>query len=175
MMGKTLLECSAEMEREVWRVNEGFNQLRAEHVSLLNELEALYRKTKYIGIDKRIVNWSIVLSDLRTETEQFIRHLNDHLQWEEEVFFPLVLSYANIENLGIAHLKEDHRMASERLNEFLRLTNGLQVPLSREEARAVAACQLQAIAILTEHINDEEKNLVPIAEAILTDMELFFS
>lgn len=156
-------------------LGDGMDQLREEHALLKREMMELYGMAKAVGLNDDVLNWSVSLDCLRGKTIRFMEKMDAHSLWEDQVLFPMVRDYSGHSLDHMAVLEQEHKLAHDRILQFLQVLEGTSAPVNGEKAREAAAYLLEAYTVLAGHFQKEEENLFPLAEQMLMDLEQFFS
>jgi regulator of cell morphogenesis and NO signaling len=154
---------------------EALDKLMAEHEDLKNKLIAIYKESMTIGKDPLIASWDSQLIELRHKVETFMEELEGHSDWEEQNLFPLVSLYTGKEIGPAMVMEQEHRLALQYVQAYYRSMDGMLFPVKASEAREIITFLLQTYFILIDHFNKEEEWILPVAEQMLVDIELFYS
>lgn len=159
----------------VTELGELFEQLTVEHEQLKKQLQTLYIRARAVGANHRVHNWHAALTSLRKEVDRFLKSLDEHSEWEEEIIFPLVCLHSG-KSISIFYvIEQEHEIAKQYIEDFLAEMDIVQDHIGSVQAHELAACLLQALYILNEHFRKEEELIIPFTEKMLVDMEQFFS
>jgi regulator of cell morphogenesis and NO signaling len=154
---------------------DALDKLVAEHEKLKNKLVSIYKEAIAIGGDPHIASWDGHLHSLRAKVEAYMEELEEHSAWEEQNLFPLVSMYTG-KDIGPALVMErEHQLAVEYVRAYYSSMDGMLFPVQASEAREIITFLLQTYFILIDHFNKEEEWIMPIAEQMLIDIELFYS
>lgn len=97
--------------------------------------------------------------------------LVNHHEGEDELLWPPMLSRVGLEREVVLRMEAEHERVAETLNAADALvTQWARTADAETRDRAVVALE-QHYAVLTEHLDDEEEHLLPLAERFLTAKE----
>lgn len=145
----------------------GLKQLKEEHPPLLNMLDSLLELSTKIRETEQKED---AFKQLVNEVEDFILDLEPHSDREEEILFPMMVTYIGKEMGPIAVMEYEHDQAKSLLGKFINSTRNIE-QLSSEQMVELAELVKNANYILVDHFSKEENILFPMAQNLLSDEE----
>jgi hemerythrin-like domain-containing protein len=145
-------------------------QLMAEHSKLRIDMETFYEGIEEVGFQSG-PEVTRLFADLYEQVAAFTVALEAHSRREEEGLFPIMARRLGENDRTIEVMEFEHEKAEQHLREFLSEAEQAGANVSEDDAQSIAVHAEQAYATLTQHFAKEEKNLFPLAEALLTAAE----
>ncbi|MQY05773.1 hemerythrin domain-containing protein [Actinomadura macrotermitis] len=108
---------------------------------------------------------------LAAHLSDYLLGLHNHHTGEDELIWPLLLSRVDLDAEIVLRMEEQHERVAATI-ERVRALLGPWTLTADEAARdALAAALTEHRAVLAEHLDDEEDNLLPLAGRHLTEAE----
>ncbi|MEI7028087.1 hemerythrin domain-containing protein [Paenibacillus sp. y28] len=148
---------------------EALQQLKEEHVPLVQAAERLGRLAEGIGSGPDVEDWTLPLEALGREAAAFAEQLEPHLLREEAGLFPVLTLYMGRRAGPMEEMEQEQehiRSALRRFHYALRQTEGTTADAG--EAQAMADLVQEACMRFVKLAAKEERVLLPIAEQLLT-------
>lgn len=145
--------------------------LKDEHPLFRKQMETIHGLAQHI-ID--LPNYKDHMQDLRHLQDmvvEFEQALIPHSEKEEEILFPLMITYVGHGGGPIAVMEFEHEQAKGYLNLFLEQVENIGDIIDEALAKEMARNTIQMCRILTDHFLKEEEVLFPNAQEMLTDDE----
>ena len=103
--------------------------------------------------------------------EELTRALHHHHEAEDELMWPLLLERAPMDTAMILRMEEQH----ERIGELYQRAAGLAADFASaaevKRGAELAGTVTDLVAVLDEHLHDEEVEILPLVERVLTVSE----
>ncbi|MFC0038066.1 DUF4267 domain-containing protein [Actinomadura rayongensis] len=134
---------------------------------------AFRRETRILGeliaaVAPGDVRRARVLADF---LDQYRVGLHVHHTGEDELFWPPLLARVDLDADIVLRMEEQHRHVAATLDEVAARTAAWRDGASAPARDALVAALARHRAALVEHLDDEERHLLPLAERHLTDAE----
>ena len=159
---------SSMLGNEPVELSEGLQQLKNEHVSLLNKLKDLLTLCVKIENEDQIV---VNFMKLRPAVIEFFEELEPHSEREEGVLFEMMGTYIGRETGPIAVMEYEHDRAKSLIGVFLENTKNDLETYDTKKMKQDTALVKEAQYTLVDHFSKEEKVLFPMAERMLSTKE----
>ncbi|MFD0698206.1 hemerythrin domain-containing protein [Paenibacillus sp. GCM10027628] len=150
---------------QVLSMKKAIQRLKDEHKALRVELEVVQAKGKEMIACLHSAESARLLEEIREHMTVFVKHLEDHENWEEQELFPLFYNFLS-KNMDSAIfisrwvLEEDHKQAERFVRAFLEASEG------RSMIEITSLFQISC-SVLAEHLTSEEDMFFPVVEQIL--------
>jgi regulator of cell morphogenesis and NO signaling len=136
------------------------DRLFSEHLFLRERLYEFTGIAKVIGLQEDCINWIGCLRDLRNKVDKFMKDLDEHAAWEENVLFPTVEQFADGNRGFLLSLESKHELAKLYVAAFVHAVDQITSPVRCPEARHLAEYIVKAYEALEEHFVGEERYLI---------------
>ncbi|GFN33520.1 hemerythrin domain-containing protein [Paenibacillus xylaniclasticus] len=159
-------------------------KLRLDHEQLRKQLRMVEMYAKEAMRMEDPANSRVLAEQLHGLLDQFVADLERHTQWEQEVLFPLLLTYYHHDLSPTIRpsfwvLEKEYQLGLSFIQSFREeLCPIAECPCDRSGrtcAPEAAANLVQACLIFHNHFTMEEEIILPLTEKVLTDLEYFFS
>ncbi len=97
--------------------------------------------------------------------------LHSHHTGEDELMWPPLLARADLESALIHQMEDQHERVAASLDAATAAADGWESSASTAGRDAFVAALAEHRAVLIEHLDDEERMLLPVAERHLTEAE----
>ncbi|MCR2804054.1 hemerythrin domain-containing protein [Paenibacillus soyae] len=155
-------------------------QLQDEHLELNECLSEMAVRAYCVMSEQESGLAAQELLRLELLTISFRNELERHAAWEENILFPFLSTYFD-KSLkpsllpSLWTLEKDHELGDSYLQSFLRSVHDAGTNFDRKRTRGAVDDLIQACYILSKHLEDEERWVFPLADSVLTDMDLLFA
>ncbi|MEU3918064.1 hemerythrin domain-containing protein [Streptomyces sp. NPDC029004] len=109
--------------------------------------------------------------DLADHFRDYRLGLHNHHVGEDELLWPLLLSHVDLEADVVLRMEAQHEEIASTLARAEAALPGWESTAGEEERDALVAALVEHRAVLVEHLDDEERSLLPLAEQHLSVRE----
>ncbi|OLT31773.1 hypothetical protein BJF79_00005 [Actinomadura sp. CNU-125] len=103
--------------------------------------------------------------------DDYLLGLHNHHHGEDELIWPLLLSRVDLDAEVVLRMEAQHEKVAATIARLRELAGPWARTADAAARDALAAALAEHLVVLTEHLDDEEANLLPIAERHLTEAE----
>ncbi|MBB6671760.1 hemerythrin domain-containing protein [Cohnella nanjingensis] len=147
-------------------LNETVVRAKLERDLLEMELQDLYAQACTVRLDEDAARLNREIRELREAVRHFLAEWSAHVAWEQSELFPCAAWCLAEEPSLFASMKEDYRRAERFVRDFLHAMEQAPLPVSREQAKKLAAGLLQAYACLKNRLREEEEIVMSLEDRV---------
>jgi hemerythrin-like domain-containing protein len=108
---------------------------------------------------------------LTAHLDDYLTGLHNHHHGEDELIWPLLLSRVDLDAETVLRMEAQHEKVAATIARLRDLAGSWTRSADAAGRDALAAALTEHRAVLVEHLDDEEANLLPLAERHLTEAE----
>lgn len=149
-----------------WLLESSVARAKQEHEWLKEELGSIYdqacgvrRESDARGLDRK-------MRQLREGVKRFLKHWNEHTEWEDHELFPQAAYYLGAEPDTFVLMEQEYELAEQNIRIFLQALDRAVYPIGKEEARNMSAYLIQAYAMLNNRFREEDEMMAELANGL---------